>query len=69
MLKVKVPVGVFLVVETVKTVFPLPVSEVGLNVAVVFAGKPLTLKVTTPLNPFIGLTVAVYVVLDPLLTV
>lgn|SRR5215472_1962336 len=69
MLKVNVPEGVDLVVEIVTTVVPLPVSEVGLNVAVVSAGKPLTLKVTTPLNPFCGVTVAVYVVLDPLLTV
>jgi hypothetical protein len=59
MLKVNVPEGVCLVVEIVTTVVPLPVSEVGLNVAVVFAGKPLTLKVTTPLNPFCGVTVAV----------
>jgi hypothetical protein len=69
MFNVNVPAGVFLVVEIVTTVFPLPVIEVGLNLAVALAGKPLTLKVTTPLNPFIGLTVAVYVVLDPLLTV
>ena len=69
MLKVNVPEGVCLVVEIVVTVVPLPVTEVGLNVAVVPAGKPLTLKVTTPLNPFCGVTVAVYVVLDPLLTV
>jgi hypothetical protein len=69
MLKLNVPEGVFLVVETVRTVFPPPVIEGGLNAAVVLAGKPLTLKVTTPLNPFMGLTVAVYVVLDPFLTV
>jgi len=68
-LKVNVPEGVCLVVEIVATVVPLPVTEVGLNVAVVFAGKPLTLKVTTPLNPFCGVTVAWYVVLDPFLTV
>ena len=67
--KVNVPAGVCLVVEIVTTVFPPPVIEVGLKVAVVLAGKPLTLKVTTPPNPFIGLTVAVYDVLDPLLTV
>ena len=66
MLKVNVPAGVCLVVEIVTTVVPLPVIEVGLNVAVVLAGKPLTLKVTTPLNPFCGVTVAVYVVRDPL---
>ena len=69
MVKVNVPEGVCLVVEIVTTVVPLPVTEVGLNVAVVLAGKPLTLKVTTPLNPFCGVTVAEYVVLDPFLTV
>jgi hypothetical protein len=67
--RVNVPAGVCLVVETVKTEFPPPVIEVGLKVPVAFAGKPLTLKVTSPLNPFCGLTVAVYVVLAPLLTV
>ena len=46
MLKVNVPASVFLVVEIVTTVFQL--TEVGLNVAIVLAGKPLTLKVTTP---------------------
>jgi len=69
MVNLKVPVGVCLVVETVKTEFPLPVIEVGLKVPVAFAGKPLTLKVTTPLNPFTGVTTAVYVVLAPLFTV
>ena len=69
MLKVNVPVGVFLVVEIVKTESPGPVIEGGLNVPVVVAGKPLTLKVTRLLNPFDVLTLAVYVVLDPFLTV
>ena len=69
MVRLNVPEGVFLVVETVKTEFPPPVTEGGANVPVVFAGKPLTLKVTTALNPFCGLTVAVYVVLAPFLTV
>ena len=64
-----VPAGVCLVVETVKTEFPPPVIERGLKVPVVLAGKPLTLKVTGPLNPFCGVTTAVYVVLAPLLTV
>ena len=69
MVNLNVPVGVCLVVETVKTEFPLPVIDFGLKVPVVFAGKPLTLKVTTPLNPFCGVTTAVYVVLAPFLTV
>ena len=67
--KVKVPIVDFFVVETVRVEFPEPVTVVGLNVAVVFAGKPLTLKVMTPLNPFTAVTFAVYVVLPPFLTV
>ena len=69
MVNLNVPAGVPLVVETVKTEFPPPVIEGGLKVPVVPAGKPLTLKVTTPLNPFCGVTTAVYVALAPLLTV
>jgi hypothetical protein len=69
MVRLNVPVGVCLVVETVKTEFPPPVIEVGLKVPVAFAGKPLTLKVTAPLNPFTGVATAVYVVLDPFFTV
>ena len=69
MVKVNVPVGVFLPVETVRVECPLPVTEGGLNMPVAFAGKPLTPKVTTPLNPFTAFTFAVYVVLAPLLTV
>jgi hypothetical protein len=57
--KVKVPTGVFLVVKTVKTVFPDPVTVVGLKLPVAFAGKPLIPNVTTPLNPFTAFTLAV----------
>lgn len=56
---VKVPVGVLVVVRTVRVELPEPLTEVGLNEPVEFEGKPLTLNVTTPLNPSDGVTVAV----------
>ena len=65
---VYVPVGVLVAVRTVRVELPEPVTEVGLNEPVEFAGRPLTLKVTTPLNPPAAVTVAVYVVLEPRLT-
>jgi hypothetical protein len=68
MVNVEVPVGVLLVVETLRVELPWPVTDVGLNVQVVFEGQPLRLNVTTPLNPFEAVTVAVYVVLRPRLT-
>ena len=37
---------------------PDPVTEAGLKVAVACDGKPLTLNMTTPLNPFAGVTLA-----------
>jgi hypothetical protein len=36
-----------------------PVTDAGVKVAVAPVGKPLTLKLTVPLNPLIELTVAV----------
>ena len=38
---------------------PEPTTVLGLNAAVAFAGNPLTLNVTVPLNPFMGVTFAV----------
>jgi hypothetical protein len=38
-------------VDTLNVVDPEPVTVAGLNVAVVPAGNPVTLKVTVPLNP------------------
>ena len=31
---------------------PLPATEVGLNLGITVEGKPLTLRLTTPVNPF-----------------
>lgn len=47
-----VPLGAFLCAEIVSVVLPEPVTVVGLNVADVRDGKPLTLKLTLPANPF-----------------
>jgi hypothetical protein len=44
---------------------PLPVTEVGLKVAVEFVGSPLTLNDTVPVKPLIGVTFTVYVALLP----
>ena len=52
--------GVFAVVVTVMVVVPAPpVMVAGLNVAVAPAGRPLTVGVTVPVNPFAAATVTV----------
>ena len=56
---VKVFLGVDPAVLTLSVELPEPAREVGLNVAVVFAGRPLALKVTVPLNPPDGVMVTV----------
>jgi len=56
-------------VETVTVELPDPVTEAGLKVAVAPDGRPLTLNMTTPLNPFTDVIFAVYVVLAPFFTV
>ena len=38
---------------------PDPLTEVGLKLAIAPAGNPLALKPTVPVNPLIGVTVAV----------
>ena len=38
---------------------PEPVTEVGLKVAVTRLGKPVTLRVTVPVNPFTAVMVTV----------
>jgi hypothetical protein len=48
---------------------PAPVMVVGLNVPVTPEGSPLTLRFTTPLNPFWLVIVAVYGTLAPADTV
>jgi hypothetical protein len=69
MVRVDVPVGVLLAVETVRVEFPEPVTDVGLNWPVAPDGKPLTLRLTVPVNPFKAVTVVVYVVWLPCVTV
>ncbi len=56
---VRVPVGVLDRVEIVSVEEPEPVTDVGLNDALVREGKPLTLKVTVPPNPLMAVTVTV----------
>ena len=48
---------------------PEPLTEVGLKLALTPVGKPLTLKETTPVNPLDGVTVVVYDVPAPAVTV
>lgn len=57
---VNVPRGVLERVVIVSLEVPEPVTDVGLNVAVVREGKPLTLKLTVPLKPLSAVTVTVY---------
>ena len=55
----KLPVGVLLAVVTVIVEEPEVVTDVGLKLAVAFAGNPLALKVTVPVKPPLGVTVTV----------
>jgi len=62
MVNVRVPVGVVLVVETVNVELAGDggkVTEIGLNVQVLAAGQPATLRLTVPVNPFNAVTVEV----------
>ena len=65
----KLPVGVVLAVVTVIVDEPEVVTDGGLKLALAFAGNPLALSVTVPVNPPVGVTVTVYVVLLPWVTV
>jgi len=47
-----VPTAVVDAVTTVNVEFPELVSDAGLKLAVTPAGKPLTLKLAVPVNPF-----------------
>ena len=51
--------GVELEVLTAMVEEPEPETEGGVNVAVAPGGKPLTVKLTFPLNPLEGVTVTV----------
>ena len=59
-----------MIVSVVVCAVPFGVTDVGLNVAVVCAGKPATLKETRLVNPFaVGVTVIVVIACCPALTV
>jgi hypothetical protein len=53
--KVELPVGVVLAVVIVSVELPPTLTEVGLNVPVALAGRPLTLKPIVPVKPFTAL--------------
>ena len=59
MVRVELPTGVLALVVTVMVDDPVPVTVVGLKLAVAPVGSPLALKVTIPLKPPDGVTVAV----------
>jgi hypothetical protein len=56
-------------VETDRVELPEVVTDVGLKLPVAPVGNPLTLKFTVPVKPAIALTVVVYVVPFPAVTV
>jgi len=60
---------VVLLVLTESVEEPEPVTEVGLKLALAPLGRPLTLRATTPVNPPDAVTVAVYEVPAPAVTV
>ena len=53
------PFGVEPEVVTVSVDVPDPLIDVGLKLAVAFAGRPPALRPTAPLNPFCGVIVTV----------
>ena len=62
--------GVVPEVVTVRVEVPvLPVMVAGLKLAVAPAGNPVTVKATSPVNPFTAVLVTVYVTLPPTNTV
>jgi hypothetical protein len=50
---------VVVLVVTLRVELPEVVTEVGLKVPAAPEGSPVTLKVTVPVKPFTGVTVAV----------
>ncbi len=56
---VYVPLGVLVLVLTVNVEDPPPVTDVGLKLADVREGSPLTENPTVPLKPLLGVTVTV----------
>jgi hypothetical protein len=69
MVRINVPAGVDALVVTVMVDEPDPAIDGGLNEALAPAGSPLALNVTAELNPFDAVTVALYVVPLPAVTV
>jgi hypothetical protein len=53
--KVELPVGVVLAVVIVSVELPPTLTEVGVNVPVALAGRPLTVKLIVPVKPFTAL--------------
>jgi hypothetical protein len=56
---VELPVGVLPVVVTVSVEVPDPLTEAGENDGVAPLGRPLTLRLTEPVNPFRAPTLTV----------
>ncbi len=54
MVSVELPSGVEAEVATVSVELPAPLIDVGLNVAVAFAGNPVKLKATLPVKPLMA---------------
>ena len=55
----ELPTGVFALVVTVMVDDPVPVTVVGLKLAVAPVGSPFTPNPVLPVNPFSAVTVAV----------
>ncbi len=66
---VTVPVPTVAVADAVNMSVLVPVVDVGLNVGVTPAGRPLALKATLPVNPPLGVTVIVVDAVVPRVTV
>jgi hypothetical protein len=57
--RVYVPIGIVVAVETVSVELPEPVTDVGLKIPVAPVGSPLTLRLTMPVKPLSALIDAV----------
>jgi len=67
--KVELPVGVLLAVVIVSVALPPTLTDVGLNVPVALAGRPLTLRLIVPVKPLTALVLTEYEVPPPGFTV
>jgi hypothetical protein len=59
MVRVELPMGVLEAVATVSVELAPALTEVGLNVPVALAGKPLTLKLIVPVKPLAAVVLTV----------